>query len=129
MARADARDAIAAINRVSAHWAISGGGPSAAAVHLPQPFGSVRRPKLRSLPVPLARLRRISVAEAADPSQHGRVVGAGKFEGRLEIVALGSAAQEQPGGGGDVEPLLLPWGGIKSTRYTWNGTQFVKTDE
>jgi hypothetical protein len=38
-------------------------------------------------------------------------------------------AQEQPGSGGDVEPLLLPWGGIKSARYTWNGTQFVKTDE
>jgi hypothetical protein len=38
-------------------------------------------------------------------------------------------AQEPPGTGGDVEPLLLPWGGIKSVRYTWNGTQFVKTEE
>ncbi len=34
-------------------------------------------------------------------------------------------SQEQPGSGGDVEPLLLPWGGIKSARYTWNGTGFV----
>ena len=27
--------------------------------------------------------------------------------------------------GGAVEPLLLPWGGVPSLRYTWNGTQFA----
>jgi len=32
--------------------------------------------------------------------------------------------QEQPGGA--IEPLLLPWGGIPSLRYTWNGSQFTK---
>jgi hypothetical protein len=31
--------------------------------------------------------------------------------------------QEKPGG--SIEPLLLPWGGIPSLRYTWNGTQFA----
>jgi hypothetical protein len=34
--------------------------------------------------------------------------------------------QEQPGAG-DVEPLLLPWGGIASIRYSWNGSQFVRS--
>ncbi|MEA2749456.1 MAG: hypothetical protein QOI41_3599 [Myxococcales bacterium] len=27
--------------------------------------------------------------------------------------------------GGSIEPLLLPWGGISSLRYVWNGTQFT----
>ena len=31
-------------------------------------------------------------------------------------------AQEQPGG--QVEPLLLPWGGIESLRYAWDGSKF-----
>jgi hypothetical protein len=31
--------------------------------------------------------------------------------------------QEKPGG--QIEPLLLPWGGIPSLRYAWNGTQFA----
>ncbi len=34
-------------------------------------------------------------------------------------------SQEQPGTG-DVEPLLLPWGGIGAVRYRWDGSQFVK---
>ena len=34
-------------------------------------------------------------------------------------------AQDQPGDG-SLEPLLLPWGGIGSIRYTWNGSQFVR---
>ncbi|MEO6420805.1 MAG: hypothetical protein ABIP39_15440, partial [Polyangiaceae bacterium] len=34
-------------------------------------------------------------------------------------------SQEQPGTGA-LEPLLLPWGGIPSLRYTWNGTAFAK---
>jgi hypothetical protein len=38
-------------------------------------------------------------------------------------------AQDTPGGGGDVEPLLLPWGGIKSVRYAWNGSQFTKSGD
>ncbi len=33
-------------------------------------------------------------------------------------------AQDTPGNG-DTEPLLLPWGGVPSIRYGWNGTQFV----
>jgi hypothetical protein len=37
-------------------------------------------------------------------------------------------AQDPPGGGGDIEPLLLPWGGIHDVRYRWNGTGFAKTD-
>jgi hypothetical protein len=31
--------------------------------------------------------------------------------------------QDQPGHG-SVEPLVLPWGGLGSLRYSWNGTQF-----
>ncbi len=34
-------------------------------------------------------------------------------------------AQDQPGDG-NLEPLLLPWGGISSVRYTWNGSQFIR---
>jgi hypothetical protein len=37
-------------------------------------------------------------------------------------------SQEQPGTG-DVEPLLLPWGGITQLRYTWNGSQFAATPD
>jgi hypothetical protein len=33
--------------------------------------------------------------------------------------------QEQPGAG-QVEPLLLPWGGISSVRYTYNGSEYAK---
>jgi hypothetical protein len=33
--------------------------------------------------------------------------------------------QDAPGSGA-VEPLLLPWGGIQSIRYAWDGTQFAK---
>jgi hypothetical protein len=33
--------------------------------------------------------------------------------------------QEHPGEG-QVEPLLLPWGGVSSVRYTWDGSQFVE---
>jgi hypothetical protein len=33
-------------------------------------------------------------------------------------------AQDTPGNG-NLEPLLLPWGGTTSVRYAWNGTQFV----
>jgi hypothetical protein len=35
-------------------------------------------------------------------------------------------AQEAPGGGA-IEPVLLPWGGIPSVRYAWNGSSFVKS--
>ena len=31
--------------------------------------------------------------------------------------------QDKPGGA--IEPLLLPWGGVSSLRYAWNGTQFA----
>lgn len=31
--------------------------------------------------------------------------------------------QDKPGG--TIEPLLLPWGGVSSLRYAWNGTQFT----
>jgi hypothetical protein len=31
--------------------------------------------------------------------------------------------QDKPGG--PIEPLLLPWGGIPSIRYAWNGSQFA----
>jgi hypothetical protein len=33
--------------------------------------------------------------------------------------------QDQPGQG-PLEPLLLPWGGISSLRYGWNGTEFAR---
>jgi hypothetical protein len=38
-------------------------------------------------------------------------------------------AQGAPGEAGDTEPVILPWGGAGSVRYTWNGTQFVKSAE
>jgi hypothetical protein len=31
--------------------------------------------------------------------------------------------QDKPGG--SIEPLLLPWSGVPSLRYSWNGTQFA----
>jgi len=34
-------------------------------------------------------------------------------------------AQDTPGSG-SVEPLLLPWGGIGSVRYSWTGSKFEK---
>jgi hypothetical protein len=34
-------------------------------------------------------------------------------------------SQDQPGAG-SLEPLLLPWGGIASLRYAWNGTAFAQ---
>jgi hypothetical protein len=34
-------------------------------------------------------------------------------------------AQDQPGSG-DIEPLILPWGGIHDVRYRWNGSGFAK---
>jgi len=33
-------------------------------------------------------------------------------------------SQDQPGSG-QLEPLLLPWGGIKTVRYNWNGSAFT----
>lgn len=33
--------------------------------------------------------------------------------------------QERPGEG-NLEPLLLPWGGISAVRYSWDGAQFVR---
>ena len=33
-------------------------------------------------------------------------------------------AQDQPGQG-SIEPLVLPWGGLGSVRYSWNGSQFT----
>jgi len=34
-------------------------------------------------------------------------------------------AQDTPGNG-NLEPLLLPWGGIASVRYAWDGSSFAK---
>jgi hypothetical protein len=34
---------------------------------------------------------------------------------------------QDPPGSGPVEPLLLPWGGIPSVRYTWSGGAFTRT--
>jgi len=34
---------------------------------------------------------------------------------------------QDPPGSGQLEPVLLPWGGIGSVRYTWNGSAFVKS--
>ena len=33
--------------------------------------------------------------------------------------------QDKPGG--PIEPLLLPWGGVSSVRYAWNGAAFAPT--
>jgi hypothetical protein len=33
--------------------------------------------------------------------------------------------QDAPGSGA-LEPLLLPWGGTTSLRYSWNGTAFAR---
>ena len=35
--------------------------------------------------------------------------------------------QQDVPGSGQLEPVLLPWGGIGSVRYTWNGSAFVKS--
>jgi hypothetical protein len=35
-------------------------------------------------------------------------------------------SQDQPSDSSSIEPLLLPWGGIGSVRYSWNGSQFVR---
>jgi hypothetical protein len=37
-------------------------------------------------------------------------------------------AQDTPGGG-DLEPLVLPWSGIHAVRYRWNGSTFAKLDD
>jgi hypothetical protein len=34
-------------------------------------------------------------------------------------------AQDQPGDG-NLEPLILPWSGIGSVRYRWNGSAFTR---
>jgi hypothetical protein len=34
-------------------------------------------------------------------------------------------SQDQPGG--QIEPLILPWSGISSARYTWNGSSFTRS--
>jgi hypothetical protein len=34
---------------------------------------------------------------------------------------------QDPPGSGPVEPLLLPWGGIPSVKYTWNGSGFASS--
>jgi hypothetical protein len=31
-----------------------------------------------------------------------------------------------PPAGGDIEPLLLPWSGVASVRYVWNGSRFTR---
>jgi hypothetical protein len=36
---------------------------------------------------------------------------------------------QQPPGSGDVEPLLLPWGGVASARYVWNGAHFARESD
>lgn len=36
--------------------------------------------------------------------------------------------QDKPGAGGAIEPLLLPWGGVTSVRYTWNGSAFAPSN-
>ncbi len=88
-------------------------------------------------------LNRVFGIETAREQGHKRVQGLVQFVPSVGgksfdiLVAPGRAsgwqqrtypwAQDQPGNG-DVEPLLLPWGGIPSVRYTWNGSQFVKGD-
>jgi hypothetical protein len=32
-------------------------------------------------------------------------------------------------GSGDIEPLLLPWGGVSSARYAWDGSRFAQGSE
>jgi hypothetical protein len=34
-------------------------------------------------------------------------------------------SQDQPGG--QIEPLILPWSGISSARYTWSGSSFTRS--
>ncbi len=62
------------------------------------------------------------------PSSGGKsfdiLAGPGRATGWTEKTYPWS--QDQPGSG-PVEPLLLPWGGIRSVRYTWNGSSFVQT--
>jgi hypothetical protein len=50
------------------------------------------------------------------------LAGAGRATGWTEKTY--PFVQDQPGNG-SVEPLVLPWGGLGSLRYSWNGTQFA----
>ncbi len=34
---------------------------------------------------------------------------------------------QDPPGSGPIEPVLLPWGGIPSVRYSWNGSAFARS--
>lgn len=34
---------------------------------------------------------------------------------------------QDPPGSGPIEPLLLPWGGMSSVRYTWSGSGFTRS--
>jgi hypothetical protein len=73
-------------------------------------------------------------------TRHARVIITRDLDfGRLALDTSSTAAgivalRMQPAvmdavhaGDGSLEPLLLPWGGIGSVRYTWNGSQFVRS--
>ncbi len=36
---------------------------------------------------------------------------------------------QDPLGGADIEPVILPWSGIGAVRYRWNGSQFAKVGD
>ncbi len=36
---------------------------------------------------------------------------------------------QDPPGGAEIEPVILPWSGIGAVRYRWNGSQFAKIGE
>jgi hypothetical protein len=83
-------------------------------------------------------IRRVFSAEIA------RSIGSKRIEGLFRLVDAGKSAEielapgkaiewteqtypfnQDAGPVGGAEPLLLPWSGLKPSRYKWNGTAFV----
>ena len=99
--------------------------------------GTVDREVVLVFQVSDAGLKRVFAAETARIMGKKRVQGAITFAGsgkEIELAA-GKATEwtaktypfhEDTGPVGGFEPLLLPWGSVKSVRYKWGGTSFSR---
>jgi hypothetical protein len=99
--------------------------------------GTVDREVVLVFQVGDAGLKRVFAAETARIMGKKRVQGAITFAGsgkEIELAA-GKATEwtaktypfnEDTGPVGGFEPLLLPWGSVKSVRYKWSGTSFSR---
>ena len=59
------------------------------------------------------------------PARSGKGFDVDVRPGRVSGFTQKSYPWQQESPGGNVEPLLLPWGGIPNLRYSWNGTLFT----